>query len=153
MSALGDIPLNENGLLQEENSGKIHSVSIPLCVVHSFDDPLVTWRATANNEGFMHPENLVKSGTGNVMLLLTKAGGHVGWPIGVVPMLDKWKWMSDVAMSFGQAVASAKRIQQQTSGDLSPPSTAEDENATEDGAFPGNQQEHKEDSARTVEQE
>lgn len=109
MSALGDIPMNKDGLLEEENNGKIHSVAIPLCVVHSFDDPLVTWRATASNKGFMHPENLVKSGNGNVMLLLTKAGGHVGWPLGVVPIFYKWKWMSDVAMTFGQAVASAKR--------------------------------------------
>jgi hypothetical protein len=126
MSALGDIPLTEDGLLEEENSGKIHSVSIPLCVVHSLDDPLVTWRATANNKGFMQPDNLVKSGTGNVMLLLTKAGGHVGWPLGVVPSLDKWKWMSDVAMSFGQAVASAKKIQHNKLG-LSPPPPITDE--------------------------
>ncbi len=109
MSALGDIPLSLHGLPEEPNNGKIHSISIPLCVVHAFDDPLITWRTTVHNNGFMHPENLVKSGSGNVMLLLTKSGGHVGWPMGMIPSQNKWKWMSDVAMSFGQAVAAAKR--------------------------------------------
>jgi predicted alpha/beta-fold hydrolase len=110
MSALGDIPHTPDGLLQENNTGKIHTVSIPFCVVQALDDPLVTWRATASNEGFMHPENLVRTGSGNVMLLLTKAGGHVGWPLGSAPFLDKWKWMSDAVMSFAQAVDEANRL-------------------------------------------
>eukprot|EP00934_Nitzschia_sp_Nitz4_P008632 Nitzschia sp. Nitz4//scaffold74_size92883//53864//58924//NITZ4_004827-RA/size92883-augustus-gene-0.6-mRNA-1//1//CDS//3329557607//8622//frame0 len=109
MSALGDIPYNDKGLPEEENSGKIHSVSIPLCVVQAMDDPLISWRATAQNEGFMHPSNLVQSGTGNVMILLTKAGGHVGWPMGWNSPSQKWCWMSDVAKSFGDAVAAAAR--------------------------------------------
>mmetsp|Transcript_21058 Transcript_21058/g.37889 ORF Transcript_21058/g.37889 Transcript_21058/m.37889 type:complete len:121 (-) Transcript_21058:415-777(-) len=109
MSALGDIPHDSNGMIPLENHGKIHNVSVPLLVVHAFDDPLVTVRATSQNEGFMHPKNLVKTGKGNLILLLTKAGGHVGWPLGLVPTAEKWKWMSDVAMSFAQSVSSAKK--------------------------------------------
>ena len=111
MSALGDIEIGKHGFIEEVHSdgGKIHSVSVPLCVLHAFDDPLITWRATANNHGFMRPEKMVKSGSGNVMLLLTKSGGHVGWPTGILPCQDKWKWMSEVAMSFGRAVTMAKQ--------------------------------------------
>lgn len=114
MSALGDIPMGADGLLERDNSNaKIHSVAIPLVVVQAFDDPLITWRASAQNSGFMYPENLVQSGSGNLMLLLTKSGGHVGWPTGMLPFVDKWMWMSNVVGSFGQAVTAAKRIRQQ----------------------------------------
>lgn len=109
MSALGDIPHDSNGLLPVENRGKIHDVSIPLVVVQAFDDPLVTYRATCQNTGFMYPENLVRSGTGYLMLLLTKAGGHVGWPLGTIPSIENWRWMSDVAAGFAQAVEAGKR--------------------------------------------
>ena len=109
MSALGDIPHTDDGLVPTDNNGKIQTVSIPLCVVQALDDPLVTWRATASNDGFMHPENLTKSGSGNVMLLLTKAGGHVGWPVGNLPFLENWKWMSEVVISFAAAIDSAHR--------------------------------------------
>jgi predicted alpha/beta-fold hydrolase len=109
MSALGDIPHDSDGRIPLENNGKIHNVSIPMVVVHAFDDPLITARATVQNDGFMHPDNLVKSGNGNLLLLLTKAGGHVGWPLGLNPALQKWKWMSDVAMSFAVALSNSKR--------------------------------------------
>lgn len=111
MSALGDIPHDPDTdeLVDANRSGKIHDVSIPMLVVHAFDDPLVTWRATVQNSGFMHPENLVKSGSGNLMLLLTKAGGHVGWSLGLWPTKYKWKWMSDIVMSFAQSVDVAKK--------------------------------------------
>jgi len=110
MSALGDIPMNEGGLLEPDHLAKIHSIAIPLLVVQALDDPLITWRATAQNEGLMHPKNLTSTGSGNLMLLLTKAGGHVGWPTGWLPILDKWMWMSNVVSSFGDAVSMSKRI-------------------------------------------
>ena len=114
MSALGDIshdPATDMLVTGSKNShGKIHDVSIPLLVVQAFDDPLVTWRATVQNDGFMHPDNLVQSGSGNLMLLLTKEGGHVGWPVGMFPWKEKWRWMSDVAMSFARSVDETMKI-------------------------------------------
>ena len=108
MSALGDIPHDvDTDIIPMENTGKIHTVAIPLLVVQALDDPLITWRATIQNEGFMHPDNLVQSGSGNLLLLLTKKGGHVGWPLGIWPGTAKWKWMSDVVMSFAQSVDEA----------------------------------------------
>jgi predicted alpha/beta-fold hydrolase len=110
MSALGDIPLTESGLLQEKNNGKIHNVAIPLCVIHAFDDPLITWKTVARNEGLMHPDNLSRTGSGNLILLLTKGGGHVGWPVGFLPFVEKWGWMTNAASSFAQAVDQAKKL-------------------------------------------
>lgn len=89
-----------------------HDVAIPFCVVHALDDPLVTWRSVAANDGLMHPSNLTATGSGNLFLLLTKRGGHVGWPLGWAPFVDNWKWMSDVSMSFITAVEKTKKIEQ-----------------------------------------
>lgn len=105
MSALGDMPYGtDNVKVGGNRERKIDTLSIPLVVIHAFDDPLITWRATCANEGLMHPENLVKSGSGNLMLLMTKSGGHVGWPVGHLFYQNQWKWMSDVVGSFGNAV-------------------------------------------------
>merc|ERR1712008_210240 len=79
MSALGDLEHNPDGFVSDDYKGKkIDSIAVPLVVLQALDDPLVTWRAAAANEGLLKPSNLVKTGTGNVILLLTKAGGHVG---------------------------------------------------------------------------
>lgn len=113
MSALGDFPLEAYKQPQNSTSDNIntrrrlHDLAIPLCVVHALDDPLVTWKAVAANDGLMHPTRLTKNETGgssNLMILLTKAGGHVGWPLGWLPFVDKWKWMNDAAMTFVEAV-------------------------------------------------
>jgi predicted alpha/beta-fold hydrolase len=90
-----------------------HNVSIPFCVVHALDDPLVTWRTVAANNGLMHPQNLTSlTGSGNLFILLTKRGGHVGWPTGWIPNIDAWKWMSDISMSFVTAVMKAQSERQ-----------------------------------------
>ena len=82
-------------------------MSIPLLVVHALDDPLVTWRTVAANQGIRHPAILTQH-VENLFLLLTKRGGHVGWPTGLLPFVDKWKWMSDVSYGFVEAVQKAK---------------------------------------------
>lgn len=116
MSALGDIAHNSDGTLNGNYKGKkIDSISVPLVVLQALDDPLVTWRATCANDGLMNPNNLVKTGSGNLMVLLTKAGGHVGWPLGVLFFQNKWKWMSDAVMGFATAVQDAKRVQKRDS--------------------------------------
>ena len=79
MSALGDVPIEEYEESQLSSKRRINNVAIPFCVLHALDDPLVTWRTVAGNEGLMHPKNLTKTGSGNLVLLLTKGGGHVGW--------------------------------------------------------------------------
>jgi hypothetical protein len=53
--------------------GRIGNVSVPFAVLQALDDPLVGWRTV----GTIDPQGLAESGSGNIMLLLTKAGGHV----------------------------------------------------------------------------
>jgi hypothetical protein len=109
MGALGDISLEDlRRLPAEVPAAKIHNVSIPLCVLHSFDDPIATWRTVAENEGFMRPDNLVSTGTGNLLLLLTRTGGHVGWPLGWLPFRRNWEFMNEAAATFVESVARAK---------------------------------------------
>ncbi|CAB9528190.1 Protein ABHD1 [Seminavis robusta] len=106
MSAMGDIPLDayQNEASLPENA-RIHNVAIPFCVVHALDDPLVTWRTVGANTGLMHPSTLTSQiRSGNLLLLLTKAGGHVGWPLGWLPTIRKWEWMNDAASTFVEAV-------------------------------------------------
>lgn len=109
---MGDIPMEAYNGDSIPEYARIHSVAIPFCVVHAFDDPLVTWRTAAANTGLMNPKNLTNAvKTGNLMILLTKAGGHVGWPLGWLPFVDKWKWMNDVASTFVNAVHVVSRQQ------------------------------------------
>jgi predicted alpha/beta-fold hydrolase len=103
MSAMGDIPLDS-----PPHPGRIANVSIPLCILSALDDPLITWKAVAANDGMRHPSNLVQTGTGNLIMLLTKAGGHVGWPLGMNPGLEKWRWMNGAVQTFADAFEKVK---------------------------------------------
>ena len=40
-----------------------------------------------------------------MLLLVTKHGGHIGWPLGWRPSEHRWGFMGDVAMEFATAVA------------------------------------------------
>jgi hypothetical protein len=82
MSAMGDRepefqllgPTTESASSSNNNNwGRIGNVSTPLAVLQALDDPLVGWRTV----GTIDLQGLADSGSGNVMLLLTKAGGHV----------------------------------------------------------------------------
>jgi predicted alpha/beta-fold hydrolase len=89
---------------------RLQTLSIPLLVVHALDDPLISWRTVAANNGLMHPDRLTQwVPDGNLFVLLTKRGGHVGWPLGVNPSQHKWRWMNDVVMSFVQAHVASNR--------------------------------------------
>ena len=82
-------------------------MNVPFCVVHGLDDPLITWRAAASNQGLFHPTNFTKENP-NLFMLLTKRGGHVGWSTGWLPHVDKWKWMSQTPAGFVKAVMNAR---------------------------------------------
>ena len=80
MSAMGDQKASFGLLDAYSNSsecaangwGRITNTSIPFAVLQALDDPLVGWRTVGTDR----PQELVDSGSGNVMLLLTKDGGH-----------------------------------------------------------------------------
>lgn len=116
MSAMGDrkpefrlFDANNEATCDNTNSesswGRIANVSVPFLVVQALDDPLVGWRTV----GTENVQGLADSGSGNTMLLLTKAGGHVGWPQGTNPKKEGWKWMNDVGRDFVLAVVAAKQ--------------------------------------------
>lgn len=80
MSAMGD-RIASFGLLDSHSNssecvadewGRIANTSVPFAVLQALDDPLVGWRTIGTDR----PQQLVDSGKGNIMLLLTKAGGH-----------------------------------------------------------------------------
>lgn len=111
MSAMGDRDpefqlLGSNGTVNEgsEDWGRIANVAIPFAVLQALDDPLVGWRTVGTN----NPQRMVDSGRGNLLLVLTKAGGHVGWPLGNNPKSSSWKWMNDAARDFALAVDMAR---------------------------------------------
>jgi hypothetical protein len=94
-------------------SKKIANLSIPFLVLQALDDPVSSWRCNADNAGVGHPQQLVQlGGGGNLVLLLTKTGGHVGWPLGWWPSHHNWKFMSTVASGFVNAIVDEKRREQ-----------------------------------------
>jgi hypothetical protein len=114
MSVLGDIAIDQLDRLtpQDVSNKKIANISIPLLVLQALDDPVTTWRNVAANHGLMHPDNLVRTGQGNLVVLLTRKGGHVGWPLGWWPSKNKWKFMNDdVAAGFVNAVLETRQHQ------------------------------------------
>lgn len=83
--------------------GRIGNVSIPFCVMHALDDPLTTWRTMGHD-----PQRVVQTGSGHIMMFLTKSGGHVGWPLGLNPASSGWKFMNDAVSGFVNGVDQAR---------------------------------------------
>ncbi|GMI24833.1 hypothetical protein TrCOL_g5590 [Triparma columacea] len=80
-----------------DDPGKIGGVSVPLAVVNALDDPIVC-------EGtMMEPGEVVEAGGKNIVYLLTKRGGHVGYPLGRVRG-EGWRWMTETIEGFVEAV-------------------------------------------------
>ena len=97
-------PVGEETFGIAHQIGRLSNIAIPLAVVHALDDPLITWRSVAQ----VDPKLMVNSGGGNLMLLFTKGGGHVGWPLSLNPSTRGWEWMNNCARDFVNAVVTAK---------------------------------------------
>lgn len=108
MSAMGDTDaFRSKNRLDDNNNhdiGRIANVSIPFLVLHALDDPITSWRTIGHD-----PFALTRSGSGNVMMLLTANGGHVGWPLGWNPRSSGWFWMSNAIATFVNSVDSARK--------------------------------------------
>ena len=92
MSVIGNA--YNSTVLSSNHVDRVADVAIPLLFVNALDDTFGSWRCLGV------PNQVVKSGKGNVFLLITKHGGHVGWPTGLNPSLDAWKWMNNIPKSF-----------------------------------------------------
>jgi len=106
LGAMGDWVSFDGGA---NNAGRISNVTVPLLTVNSLDDPIGDPRCIRD------PAKVAKTGMGYVFVLLTKKGGHVGWPLGMNPSTEGWRWMSDVASSFVESVNRVRHAQSMTS--------------------------------------
>eukprot|EP00903_Cladosiphon_okamuranus_P014215 g13207.t1 len=75
--------------------GKVAGLRTPTLAVSSLDDPIM------NPDGA--PIDEVKNIEG-LFILLTRKGGHVGWPTGWLPGRKKWDWMNKTSLGFCEAI-------------------------------------------------
>ena len=104
-----------NPFASDESKKSQNHFAIPHLILQSFDDPLSIWTTNADNDpnSPLYPSNLVKSQE-NLVVMLTSKGGHVGWPIGIIP--DSWEYMNTyVAAGFIDAFHKSKTT---TKGDV-----------------------------------
>ena len=97
-----------NGEGHRTFNGRVANITIPTVAVFALDDPLITWRAVAKDD----PQATANSGSGNLILLLTNGGGHVGWPLGTSPSEMKrrgWEWMNNAVRDFVNSVDSVRK--------------------------------------------
>ena len=108
--------------------GKMQQLATPLLLVHAEDDPILTVDSyeCVIQDLERHPINLRKrtssfddaespcttnspsspstsSGNPNLIVAITRHGGHVGWPTGFNAVKTKWGWMSKAGLQFIKA--------------------------------------------------
>eukprot|EP00584_Thalassiosira_punctigera_P004715 CAMPEP_0172543642 /NCGR_PEP_ID=MMETSP1067-20121228/13982_1 /TAXON_ID=265564 ORGANISM="Thalassiosira punctigera, Strain Tpunct2005C2" /NCGR_SAMPLE_ID=MMETSP1067 /ASSEMBLY_ACC=CAM_ASM_000444 /LENGTH=517 /DNA_ID=CAMNT_0013330093 /DNA_START=178 /DNA_END=1728 /DNA_ORIENTATION=+ len=89
--------MSAGGRGDDEGIQRLRGAAVPLLAVHAIDDPIAIYEVALADE-------IPK--TENVMLLATKHGGHIGWPTGMFPSVNRWGFMMDVAMDFAAAIVS-----------------------------------------------
>jgi hypothetical protein len=119
------------------NNATHNHIAIPHLVLQAFDDPISTWRSDVVNHPTspLYPRNLVNEHQDNLVLLLTKKGGHVGWPIGWWP--HSWIYMNEyVAASFIDAFHDSKRsVHHSVEGNKRRPIHRKETRATEEASI------------------
>ncbi|CAM9293233.1 unnamed protein product [Ectocarpus fasciculatus] len=83
---------------------------IPLLAVHAADDPIVHAdthpRPGTEDEG---GNSFSKKGSNSSFIsLVTTTGGHVGWPVGIFPWINRWVFQNSVTLEFCEAVHKVK---------------------------------------------
>ena len=97
--AMSSILDSESGSEPEPEQQQM-KFSIPHLVLQALDDPISTFRTNASNDpdSILYVHKLVHQHD-NLVLLLTEQGGHIGWPMGLLP--HSWEFMNDrVAADF-----------------------------------------------------
>lgn len=77
---------------------KLQKLTIPMLAIHALDDPILhvdTMPTKVASEGTL---------TDKLIVLVTKTGGHVGWPIGLFPWLNRWEFQNTLTSEFIEAV-------------------------------------------------
>lgn len=85
------------------HGGKLARVAVPLLALHAVDDPIV------ESATFAHSVHATTSQHGearnpNCWFRFTRAGGHVGWSLGLRPQRERWAFMHLAVVDFASAV-------------------------------------------------
>lgn len=92
--------INEQDNTQDQES-KLCGFSRPLLYVHAADDPIIHVDTV--------PDITILRQINNLVCLITKTGGHVGWPIGLSPWRHRWKFQNELIHEFCTAIALQKQ--------------------------------------------
>ena len=72
---------------------RLSNLRAPLLLLHAADDPFMRDEPALARMAATDP---------NLLVLCTRHGGHVGWPLANHD--DKWLWQSTVVLSFSRAL-------------------------------------------------
>jgi predicted alpha/beta-fold hydrolase len=89
-------PPSRVGFAMSPEGHGVGTIAVPLLAVNALDDPIVHADATPALEATHEGSNL--------MVLLTKHGGHIGWPTGWLPWRSGWAFSTKLALDFAEAV-------------------------------------------------
>ena len=84
-----------------EEPGRMGDISVPFAILSALDDPIVCEKCLGD------PTRISKVAGGNIFYILSKRGGHVGFPLDPVPT-EKWRWMNEAILNFVEAVGGAE---------------------------------------------
>ena len=84
-------------IVEKENKKKVTSkdvcLPVPLLVIHAIDDPIIHADTLPCNSG-------VANTVDNLCVLVTKNGGHVGWPLTCNPSQTRWLFQNNLILEF-----------------------------------------------------
>lgn len=100
MCATNDV-LESKIIRSEKNPG---SFPRPLLVLHAVDDPIIHVDTIPTDPCDPHKPLLFD----NLVVLITTVGGHVGWPIGLLPWKSKFIFMNKISLDFFESIIQLK---------------------------------------------
>ena len=86
---------------------RLANVRVPTLSLNAVDDPIIhvdTMEHTAKYA--QHNEN--------IFVLITQYGGHCGWPMGLAPSSNGFRFMSETVLDFGESAIAAEAAGQAT---------------------------------------
>ena len=72
-----------------------YSLIKPLLMLHALDDPILHPDTIP-----CHTHNCIPNKIDNFVCMLTETGGHVGWPVGLLPWQYRWLFMNSIITEF-----------------------------------------------------
>ena len=76
---------------------------IPLLAINAADDPIIHVDTAPCRSG-------AAAAVENLICLVTRTGGHVGWPLGLAPWRHLFKFQNSLIFEFCEAVVGKKKI-------------------------------------------